>query len=175
MVGLPLCAHSDLVTQHLPHLLMLALPVLVFAGVFALQWRAESAERLAPALWGAAAATVGSAAVHGGMTAHHAREAAVLGWAMALMCLAQLSWVVVLLLKPVRGVVDAGVLGNLSLVVLWTWTRLVGIPFGIAGGERQAVGAWDVTATLLEVTAVLAGLAWVGVRRPAPARALAVA
>jgi len=65
--------------------------------------------------------------------------------------------------------VEVGVLGNLAVVVLWAWTRLLGVPFGIAGGLRQRVGPWDLTCTLLEVTAVLAGLAWLsGVRLSLP-------
>ena len=114
---------------------MLVLPVLAFAGIFALQWRAESDERLPGALWLLAGATVGSGAVHAAMTAHHAREAPALGWAMAVMAVTQLAGVVWLLLAPTRRTVEVGVLGNLSLVVLWTWTRLVGIPFGIAGNR----------------------------------------
>jgi hypothetical protein len=156
------------VTRHLPHLLMLVLPLLVFVGVFGLQWRAAADEQLPAPLWAMVATTVGAASIHGAMTAHHAREAALLGWAMAVMAVVQLAWAVAVLFVPVRRTVEVGVVGNLSVVVLWAWTRLVGVPFGITGGVRQRIGVWDATCTLLEVVAVLAGLAWV-LTRTSPA------
>jgi hypothetical protein len=148
-------------TQHLSHLLMLGAPLLVFAGIFWLEWRTGDP----PALpWSArSAALLGGASgvLHGTVVGHHADEAAVLGWFFAAVCVAQVVQAYVLLIAPVRRVVVAGTVGNLGLVVLWAWTRLVGIPFGIAGGRRQVMGWADVTCTLLEVGAVLGGLAWV--------------
>src|SRR4051794_16187743 len=102
---------------------MLVLPLLVFAGIFALQWHSASDAHLPAPLWAMAATTVAAGAVHGAMTGHHAREAAPLGWAMAAMCLGQLGWVVWLLISPLRRTVEVGVVGNLSVVVLWAWTR----------------------------------------------------
>jgi hypothetical protein len=58
----------------------------------------------------------------------------------------------------------AGVLVNLGVVALWAWTRAVGVPFGIEGGQRERLGVLDVTSTLLEVVVVLTGLAWVYAR-----------
>ena len=152
--------HSRDVTRHLPHLVMMVIPMVVFAGIFGVQWRLSAEERLPAVLWAMVGVTVVSGSVHGAMTSHHAQEAALLGWAMAAMCVAQLTWAVWLLFAPRTRVIEVGVLGNLGIVVLWTWTRLVGIPFGIAGGQRQRIGSWDLTCTLLEVSAVLAGLAW---------------
>jgi hypothetical protein len=140
---------------------MLVLPLVVFAGVFALQWRSASEERLPWPLWAMAAATTGAGAVHAAMTGHHARLAAPLGWAMAVFAVGQLGGVVWLLIRPVRRTVEVGVWGNLGVVVLWAWTRLVGLPFGVEGGQRERLGLWDGTSTLLEAAAVLAGLVWV--------------
>ena len=148
---------------------MMLVPMAVVAGIFGVQWRLSAEERLPAGLWGMIGATVVSGSVHGGMTAHHAREAALLGWAMALMCLAQLIWAVWMLFAPSLRLVEIGVLGNLGIVMLWAWTRLVGIPFGIAGGLRQRIGPWDLTCTLLEVSGVLLGLAWIsGLRLTVP-------
>lgn len=160
MLTSPPFGHAPDVTHHLPHLVMMLAPLAVFAGIFGVQWRLSCEQRLPVTLWAMLGATVGSGAVHGAMTPHHAHEAALLGWAMALMCLAQLSWAVWLLFAPTVRLVELGVLGNLGIVVLWAWTRLVGIPFGIAGGLRQRIGPWDLTCTLLEVSGVLLGLAW---------------
>jgi hypothetical protein len=165
----PRRGHARGVTHHLPHLVMMLVPMAVFAGIFGVQWRLSSEERLPAGLWTMVGATVVSGSVHGAMTPHHAHEAALLGWAMALMCLAQLTWAVWLLFAPTARLVEIGVLGNLGIVMLWAWTRLVGIPFGIAGGLRQRIGPWDLTCTLLEVSSVLLGLAWLsGVRLAVP-------
>ena len=148
---------------------MMLVPFVTFVLVFAVQWRASAEEQLPVLLWLMVGTTTASGAVHAGVTPHHLHEAALLGWAMAVMCLVQLGWAVWLLLTPRTRLVEVGVLGNLGVVVLWAWTRLLGVPFGIAGGLRQRVGPWDVTCTLLEVTAVLAGLAWLsGLRLPLP-------
>ena len=150
--------HSAVVSHHLPHLVMMLVPFAVFAGILGVQWRLSADQPLPAALWAMTGLTAVAGGIHGAVTAHHAHEAAVLGWAMAAMCLGQLTWAVWLLFAPHLRVIRTGVLGNLAVVVLWAWTRLVGIPFGIAGGQRQALGTWDVTCTLVEVTAVLAGL-----------------
>ena len=137
---------------------MMLLPMVLFAGILGIQWRVSSDEPLASPLWGMSGMTALAGFVHGGVTAHHAHEAALLGWAMAAMCAAQLTWAVWLLFSPSLRVIEVGVVGNLAIVVLWTWTRLVGIPFGLAGGLRQRIGPWDATCTVAEVAALLAGL-----------------
>lgn len=148
-------------TQHLQHLLMLGLPLLVFALVFWLEWRTSDPPPLPVTVRLTALCGASAGVAHGAVVGHHADEAAVLGWFFAGLCLVQVVQAFVVLVAPVRRVVVAGVVGNLAVVVLWAWTRLVGIPFGIAGGQRQVTGVADLTCTALEVGAVLAGLAWV--------------
>lgn len=148
-------------THHLSHALMLVVPLLLFGMLFAAEWRRTADDQLPGSLRLSALASAGAGLVHGVVAPHHAHETALLGWFFTLLCLAQLAWVVVLLVRPVRSVVVAGVLGNLAVVLLWAWTRAVGIPLGIAGGARQRFTPWDLTATGLEVVLVLAGLAWV--------------
>jgi hypothetical protein len=140
---------------------MLGVPLYAFALLFAAEWRRTADSRLPWSLRAMALAGAGAGVVHGLVTPHHEHEAALLGWFFALLCVAQLVWVVVLLVAPRRGVVTAGVVGNLAVVLLWAWTRAVGIPFGVAGGTRQRFTPADLTATGLEVLLVLAGLAWV--------------
>jgi len=149
------------VTHHLPHLLMLGLPVVLFVLVFALEWRRTADEKLPALLWPALVASAGASLVHAVVVPHHLHEAALLGWFFSLLSVAQLAWVVWVLLSPRRRVVVAGVLANLGVVVLWAWTRAVGIPFGVAGGGRQRFTAADLLATGLEVVLVLSCLAWV--------------
>lgn len=151
---------GDGLTHHLPHLLMFGLPVTVFALLFAAEWRRTADSPLPGSLWLASLGCAGASVVHAVVMPHHLHEAALLGWFFAILSLGQLVWVVVLLVEPRRAVVVSGVVANLGVVVLWAWTRAVGIPFGIAGGARERFTVLDVTATGLEVLVVLAGLAW---------------
>lgn len=143
---------------------MLAIPLLVFAGLFALEWQrgVEGSQRPQrpqrdPLLVGMAVMVLGSTAVHVAVIRSHFGEAAVLGLFFVLLSVAQVGYVVVLLLMPVRRVVVAGVLANLAVVALWAGTRIVGVPFGIGGRER--IGVLDLLATGFEVGCVLCGLA----------------
>jgi hypothetical protein len=149
------------VTHHLSHGVMLVVPLLLFGMLFAAEWRRTADQPLPGSLRLTALAGAGAGLVHRAVAPHHAHEAALLGWFFAVLCLAQLGWVVALLVRPVRRVVAVGVVGNLAVVLLWAWTRAVGIPLGVAGGARQRFTAWDLSATALEVVLVLAGLAWV--------------
>lgn len=148
-------------TAHLSHALMLLAPMAVFVLLFALEWR-RTAEEAVPVALQLMAVTSGAAGVvHGAVVGHHAHQAAVLGWFFAVTCLVQVAQAVALVLTPVRRVVVVGVLVDVGLVALWAWTRVVGVPLGIDGGQRQLARPVDVACTLLEVAAVLAGLAWV--------------
>lgn len=151
--------HCSEVSHHLPHLVMMLVPFAVFAGILGVQWRLSADTPLPAPLWLMSGLTAVAGGIHGAVTSHHAHEAAVLGWAMAVMCAVQLTWSAWLLFAPRVRVIEVGVLGNLAVIVLWSWTRLLGIPFGIAGGQRQVIGTWDAVCTLVEVAAVLAGLA----------------
>ena len=140
---------------------MLVAPALVFVLLFAVEWR-RTAEATVPVMLQLMAVLGGAAGVvHGAVVGHHAHQSALLGWFFAVACLVQVAQAVGLVLTPVRRVVVAGVLVNAGLVALWTWTRVVGVPFGVDGGQRQLARPVDVACTLVEVAAVLAGLAWV--------------
>ena len=156
-------------THHLAHSLMLGLPLYAFALFFAAEWRRTAGSRLPWSLRLAALGSAGAGVVHGIATPHHVHESALLGWFFALLCVAQLAWVVAVLVVPRRQVVALGVVANVGVVTLWAWTRAVGIPFGVAGGGRERFTAWDLGATALEVVVVLGGLAWVRATGRAPA------
>ncbi|MCU1600272.1 MAG: hypothetical protein JWO22_981 [Frankiales bacterium] len=175
MLALSAWGHPGDVTHHLAHLVMMLVPFAVFAGVLGVQWRLSSDVALPAPVWAMVGGTAGAGAIHGAMTGHHLHEAPLLGWAMAAMCVGQLGWCLWVLFAPSARLVEIGVLGNLAVVVLWAWTRLVGLPFGVAGGLRQRIGPWDLTCTLLEVGAVLLALGWLSGLRlavPHPRRAV---
>jgi hypothetical protein len=146
---------------------MLGLPFYGFALFFAAEWRRTAASRLPWSLRLAVLGSAGAGVVHGIATPHHVHESALIGWFFTLLCVAQMVWVVAVLVAPHRLLVTAGVLGNLGVIALWAWTRAVGIPFGVAGGARQRFTPWDLGATALEVVVVLGGLLWAyGLSRP---------
>lgn len=139
---------------------MLALPFVVFAALFWWEWRRTS-DRPPPQLPRAvvvmAASSIGAAATHAAVSEQHFDEATLLGGFFLFLAVAQTGYAAVLLAVPTRWVVELGVLANLGIVCLWAWTRTAGIPFGIAGGGREAVGVIDLVATGLEVLCVLSG------------------
>lgn len=142
-------------STHLSHLLLLGAPLLVFAGIFAAEWRRTADQPLPWSSRAAVTATAGAAVVHAAVVDAHAHEAALLGWAFTLLALGQAGWVLVVLVVPRREVLLAGLVGNLAVVVVWAWTRTLGVPLGVAGGHREAVGVPDLLATALEAAAVL--------------------
>ena len=53
------------------------------------------------------------------------------------------------------GLIWAGVLGNLAIIVLWAWTRTIGIPlFGPHAGEVEAIGVIDIASKISEALLV---------------------
>ena len=145
---------GDDMTRHLPHLLMLVVPLLAFFALFVREWRRTAGSVLPTTLRLMAAGSVGAALVHAAVVPEHVREGALLGWFFTLLCLAQLVWSGVLLLVPRSAVVRVGALGNLGVVALWAWTRGVGVPFV---GGRETVGVAGVVATACELLVVAAG------------------
>ena len=68
---------------------------------------------------------------------------------------AQALFAVVVLKAPTPAVLGAGIVGNVAIIVLWAYTRAVGIPLGPHAGEVEAVGAIDVVSKLVELALVL--------------------
>lgn len=108
--------------------------------------------------------SLGAAMIHFAVMADHVREwwlagafFAALGWFQAL-------WSVGYVVRPSIGLVGAAIAVNALTVVIWAWSRTLGLPFGPDPGVAEAVGAPDVLATLLEVVLVI-GLV---VGRPPP-------
>jgi hypothetical protein len=71
--------------------------------------------------------------------------------------LSQLTLGSLLLCRPTRRLLLAGVAGSLALIVLWAYTRIVGVPFGPGGGATEPVGALDVIASVAELATVVCG------------------
>lgn len=97
-----------------------------------------------------AALSIGAAAIHFAVTAEHFTEFwlfgvffAAIAWFQALWPLAYLRW-------PTRVTAGIALAANLGTVLLWAWTRLVGIPLGPSTGGAEVIGGADVSATGFE-------------------------
>jgi hypothetical protein len=80
--------------------------------------------------------------------------------------------------RPTRALLTLGIVANLAIIVLWAWTRTIGIPlFGPHAGEVEPVGAIDVVSKLAEagVVALLVCATERVPRRRSPRRDLALA
>ncbi|MDX6594185.1 MAG: hypothetical protein QOJ13_3381 [Gaiellales bacterium] len=95
---------------------------------------------------------------------------------VAAVAVGQAAYAWVLLHRPTVPVALAGIVGNLAVVSLWIVTRKFGLPMGAAAPEQvyghdvqaidpqtafvtgvpQAIGAFDLTATVLELAVVAA-------------------
>jgi hypothetical protein len=158
---------SGPVSQHAAHLGTLAGPVLLltfWATWSELRaWMRRKGDALVPtAVLLAAALSVGAAAIHAMVTPSHLQEDLLYGGFFAALTVAQLGWAGLVVLRPQPWVLAAGAIGNIGVVALWGITRTVGIPLGIAAGQREAVGILDVSCGLLElgIAACCMSLAW---------------
>jgi len=176
-------AAGSLASRHGTHLLAVAIPVAMVAiGLVAdsvhthrkrrrdagevrrsvrLDGRASSALRIA------ALASVGAAAVHLRVLPEHAAESAWYGAFFAAAALGQLGVTALLVRRAVsRRFVALCAMGNVAVIALWLFTRLVAVPLGPSSGSREAFGALDIVASALEAV-VAAGC----LRALAPRRA----
>ena len=120
------------------------------------------------------AASVVAAVVHGWVAPEHFGESALYGAFFVGTAVAGSGYAALVLTRPTRGVLFAGVGGNAAIVALWLVTRLVAVPLGPGAGETEPFGALDVLATGAELVAVVAALvALAGVRRAGSAQMVA--
>jgi hypothetical protein len=103
----------------------------------------------------AAAFSIAAGAVHAVVCPEHFHAAMLYGWFFAVSAAAQLAWAGLVVLRPHRWVLVAGLVGNLAIIVLWAVTRTVGIPLGPEAGVVEAVGVLDVISSLLEFGIVI--------------------
>jgi hypothetical protein len=142
-------------TEHLTHLLMLGVPLLAFVLILWGEWQRTSPAPLPLPVVVLGFTVLGTGVLHAGVIGHHLSESWVLGCFFAGLALVEIGLALALLFAPRARTLDAAVLVQAGTAGLWLWTRTVGVPFGIAGGVRQTVGALDVVCTVLEVGAVM--------------------
>jgi signal transduction histidine kinase len=101
------------------------------------------------------ACSVGAAVVHADVIDSHFRASILYGWFFALSAVAQLVWGLLVVRRLDRALLVSGAVGNAMIVALWAVTRTSGLPIGPTPGRAEAVGAFDVLATLLELALVI--------------------
>ncbi len=149
---------------HLLHAVPLLVPVVAVAAVLLPDLlrrglravlRRPTARPPAPALLAAAGSLV-ACGVHLVVLPEHLEEAPLYGVFFALLAAGQAVYAWCLVLGPPRPLLDAGVVGNASVVALWLVTRTAGLPFGPFAGQVEPVGALDLTAVAAELVVLAA-------------------
>ncbi len=111
----------------------------------------------------AVVSSAAAAGAHAAVGPEHLRESVLLGAFFAATAVAQLAWSVAVAGRASRHLLHLGVLGNLSLAVLWGTTRTLGLPFGLLPAP-EAVGPWDLACVAWEL--VVAGACVLVLRQP---------
>jgi len=69
---------------------------------------------------------------------------------------AQVIYAGAILFRPRRALPVIGIVGNLTLILFWLWTRVIGIPLiGPGAGEREAVATIDLTSKAVELALII--------------------
>ena len=106
-----------------------------------------------------AVAMLGTATIHGAVIREHFEEAPLLGSFFLVLTVFQFAYVAAVVARPSRALLQVGIVTNLAVVALWIYTRTVGIPFGVGGGEVEAVAVPDLLSAAFELAAVAIGVA----------------
>jgi hypothetical protein len=101
-------------------------------------------------------ALLGAAVIHAAVIPEHFEEWVAAGWFFVLLTVAELA-VAALLVARSRARTTVLAAGAVSIVplVVWLWSRNLGLPFGPEAGVVEAAGVPDVLACALEVGALL--------------------
>ncbi len=98
----------------------------------------------------AAVFSLGSAAIHFSVIGQHLREFPLYGVLFVAVSWFQAWWAVRYAARPTRGLARLGLLMNTGVVLVWAWSRTVGLPIAPAPGGPEAIGTADVIATIFE-------------------------
>jgi hypothetical protein len=109
-------------------------------------------------LQGAALGAFAAAATHMSVMPSHFRESWLYGGFFLAAAAAQIGLGAMLLGRPSRRILLAGVAGSAAVIVLWAATRLVGIPLGPGAGRTEPVGVLDLIASVAELATVVCGV-----------------
>jgi hypothetical protein len=109
-------------------------------------------------LGGLAALSAGAAAIHFAVTAGHFAEDALYGVFFVVISWAQAIWPAVLLWRPSRPWLWAGIAGNALVIAVYAASRTAGLPFGPDRHHPEPAGPPGLASCVLEA-ALIAGCA----------------
>ena len=109
-----------------------------------------------------AATLVGSALIHLAVVPEHLREWQAAGLFFVALAVAQLA-AADLAMAPPRRIVLFGIAGlSTATLLLWAYSRLVGLPFGPEAGHPEAIGLADAASGALELATIVAAVMLLG-------------
>src|SRR5215212_7527922 len=88
-------------------------------------------------------ASASAALIHVMVASHHFSEWWLFGTGFVVMAVLQLLTAIALERTRWGLALPAAVVVNVPIVVLWVWSRTLGLPFGPEAGEAEAVGIAD--------------------------------
>lgn len=97
----------------------------------------------------------GAAAIHFAVSPDHFGEWVPFGVAFACLAWFQLLWAAFCLAGRDRGWAAAAVVVNAGAVVVWAWSRTIGLPMGPDPGSTEPVGFADALSSAFEALLVL--------------------
>jgi hypothetical protein len=101
----------------------------------------------------------GAAAIHFAVSPEHFGEWAPYGVAFACLAWFQLLWAAAYLARPARRWASAAAAVNAGAVIVWVWSRTIGLPIGPDPGSTEPVGFADALSSGFEALLVLGLLA----------------
>jgi hypothetical protein len=103
----------------------------------------------------AALALVSAGAVHLVVMPEHFGESWLYGAFFLVTAAGQLAAAALVWFRPTRLRLAAVAAVSLGVVLLWAWTRVIGVPLGPGAGETESIGYLDVVASAVELVAAL--------------------
>jgi hypothetical protein len=116
-----------------------------------------------------ALASLSAALVHAAVMPDHFRESVIYGLFFVGASLGQLTFGILILTKPSRRLVTAGIFGSALMIVLWLITRTLGVPIGPDNGATESFGLLDALASSFEAVTVIVGILALRAWTPTPA------
>jgi hypothetical protein len=114
---------------------------------------------------GAFLGTLAAAGCHLAVMPQHFGESWVYGTFFLGAAICQIAFASLLLTRPSRRILVAGIMGSVAIVVLWSASRFVGVPIGPDHGSTESIGVLDTFSTVAEtITIVFCAIALVSHR-----------
>ena len=106
-----------------------------------------------------------AAAIHFAVIGEHFAEYWAFGTFFLVLAWFQAAWAVLVVTRPSRSLLLFGAIANGAVLVIWLWSRTLGLPIGPEAGETEPAELIDVVATVAEGLLVVGCLAMLEVGR----------